>query len=261
MIDIDFFTYRKEPIVKINHIGIYPLDDKGRAKYYSKDSYTHHFLHRTDPSVIEQNIKNKYINEDEENKINEETLKNQDNLNTLENKKTYEGLQTEPNQNYDNSKISLRNNNTISTSRNHETLNQKYLKNMNQKKKLKKINLKYQSHSKTKTNHNITLDTEENKKEKEPLKLMKTFNNSGHRKLAQSFDKNARLTGLKSFKMAKVNNKLPLIMGGFNHGKSYIIRNIRTGSKEMGENYNPYNFICPHVNRTKRNYVGGLFHC
>ena len=30
-------------------------------------------------------------------------------------------------------------------------------------------------------------------------------------------------------------------------------------NKEMGENYNPYNYIAPHVNRTKRNYVGRLF--
>ena len=80
--------------------------------------------------------------------------------------------------------------------------------------------------------------------------------------MGQSFDKSARLTGLTVFKDRKprVNLKLPLIMGGFNHENNNRIKMIRTGTKEMGENYNPYNFIAPHVNRTKRNYVGGLFH-
>ena len=34
---------------------------------------------------------------------------------------------------------------------------------------------------------------------------------------------------------------------------------IRTETKEIGENYNPYNHIALHVNRTKRNYVGDCF--
>ena len=262
MIDIDFFTYRKDPIVRINRIGIYPLDDEGRAKYYSKESYTHHFLRKTDPSIINQIIKNKFINEDEEQKIvNPEASNNKNNnLNTLDKQKTYEGVQTEPNQNYD--IPNALKNNTISTTRNHLTLNQRYLNSMNAKKNLKKgNNLRYKSLSKTKKN--VNFETEDNKNDKDSLKLLKTFNNSGSKKMAQSFDKKARLTGLKVFKNkgGKTNDKLPLIMGGFNHGNSYVINNIRTGSKEMGENYNPYNFICPHVNRTKRNYVGGLFHC
>ena len=243
MIDIDFFTYRKDPIVRINRIGIYPLDDEGRAKYYSKESYTHHFLRKTDPSIINQIIKNKFINEDEEQKIvNPEASNNQNNnLNTLDKQKTYEGVQTEPNQNYD--IPNALKNNTISTTRNHLTLNQRYLNSMNAKK-------------------NVNFETEDNKNDKDSLKLLKTFNNSGSKKMAQSFDKKARLTGLKVFKNkgGKTNDKLPLIMGGFNHGNSYVINNIRTDSKEMGEKYNPYNFISPHVNRTKRNYVGGLFH-
>ena len=32
-----------------------------------------------------------------------------------------------------------------------------------------------------------------------------------------------------------------------------IIKFIRAGTKEMGENYNPYNFILLYMNRTKRN--------
>ena len=90
--------------------------------------------------------------------------------------------------------------------------------------------------------------------------FVKTFNENNNRKMTQSFDRNARTTGLTIFKKT-INPKLPLIMGGFNHEKDSVIKHIRTGSKEMGENYNPYNFIVPHVNRTKRNYVGGLFHC
>ena len=267
MYDIDYFSYTKEPIVRIKQIGIYPLDDKGRAKYFSKDSYTHHYLRKTDPSVFNQIINNKDINEEEKQKtINQESLNNQNHLNTLTIEKNNEALKTEPNQNSNISPHSLKNN-TISTNstRNRVTLNQRYIDNMNEKKRFKKKlnNLRYKSYSKTNKNKNLYVETEDNKKEKDSNNFIKTFNDSGHKKMTQSFDKNARLTGLKVFKnkMAKTNVKLPLIMGGFNHGNSYVINNIRTDSKEMGEKYNPYNFISPHVNRTKRNYVGGLFHC
>ena len=137
------------------------------------------------------------------------------------------------------------------------------MNNINKKKNIKLKNIKdlrYKSYSKA--NKIKNLYTENEIKEKD-IDYNKTFNEKGIRKMAQSFDKGARLTGLRIFKniKAKENPKLPLIMGGFNHRNSNIIKNIRSDSKEMGENYNPYNFIVPHVNRTKRNYVGGLFHC
>ena len=247
MYNIDYFSYWKEPIVKIKRIGIYPLDDEGRTKYYSKDSFTHHYLRKTDPSVFNQIIMNTDNNEIEE----EKTLKpieNQENLNTISEPKVYEGLKTEPNQ-IDKGQNSFHNNTISSTTKNNRyTLNR--INNMNKMKNLKLNNLRYKSHSK-------------------PFKIKNLYNENVHKrfkenkKSTQSFDNKERLAGLPVFKnrMGRTNPKLPLIMGGFNHGNSYIIKNIRTDSKEMGENYNPYNFICPHVNRTKRNYVGGLFHC
>ena len=80
--------------------------------------------------------------------------------------------------------------------------------------------------------------------------------------MAQSFDKKARLTGLQVFtnRKPKVNPKLPLIMDQYRNESGNVINIIKTETKEMGENYNPYNFIVPHVNRTKRNIFGSLFH-
>ena len=256
MYNLDYFSYSKEPIVKIKRIGIYPLDDEGRAKYFSKDSYTHHYLRKTDPSIFNKIIMNTINNEIEE----EETLKpinDQNNLNTISVQKAYEGLRTEPNK--INKSQNLLKNNTITSNpiRDRITLNKRYINNINKKKNLKLNNLRYKSYSK---NNNI--ETGINNKEKNNI-YNKTFNKKGNREMIQSLDKTAHLTGLTIFKnkMPRTNPELPLIMGGFNHEKNYVIKNIRSDSKEMGENYNPYNFIVPHVNRTKRNYVGGLFHC
>jgi hypothetical protein len=97
------------------------------------------------------------------------------------------------------------------------------------------------------------------------LVLGKTQNNilnKNKRNMAQSFDKKARLTGLQVFtnRKPKVNPKLPLIMDQYRNESGNVINIIKTETKEMGENYNPYNFIVPHVNRTKRNIFGSLFH-
>ena len=90
--------------------------------------------------------------------------------------------------------------------------------------------------------------------------IHKKYNN--RRNMFQSFDKKSRLTELQNLtnKYAKINYKLPKIMGGFGNQTLNRIEIIKTGTKDMGENYNPYNFIIPHVNRTKRNIFGSLFH-
>ena len=261
MYNLDNFSYWKEPIVKIKRIGIYPLDDEGRAKYYSKNSYTHHYLHETNPSVFKQIIMNTESNEREEEKILNQNDE-QNNLNSLSSREAYEGLRTEPNQIDTLTKNSIKNKiiepNSIN---NNLTLNQRYMNNINKKKNIKLKNIKdlrYKSNSKANKTKNLYPEIEINKKEI----LNITFNEKGIRKMAQSLDKTARLTGLRIFKniKAKENPKLPLIMGQLNCGNSNIIKNIRNDSKEMGETYNPYNFIVPHVNRTKRNYLGALFH-
>lgn len=256
MYNLDYFSYWKKPIVKINNIGIHPLDDEGRVKYYAKDSFiTHKYLRKADPSIFNKIICETEINE--ENTLNQKN--NESNMNTLSEDKRYESLKTEPNQDILNPQNNTISNNPISTTSKNRMLNQRYHGNLNYRKKLKPKmlnSLHYKSYSKDKK----TLD--ENEIEKRNDDFGKTFN-EGRKKMTQSFDKNAHLTGLPVFKngKARVNTKLPLIMGGFNNRNTQLIKTIRTGSKEMGENYNPYNFICPHVNRTKRNYVGGLFHC
>ena len=180
-------------------------------------------------------------------------------MNTLSENKNYESLKTEHNQDTLIPQNNVPPNNTISsTSLKNRMLNQRYNGNSNYRKKLrpKMLNsLNYKSYSNDKKN----LDGNEIEKWNDDFG--KTFN-EGRKKMTQSFDKTVHLTGLPVFKdgKARVNQKLPLIMGRFNNRNTQLIKTIRTGSKEMGENYNPYNFICPHVNRTKRNYVGGLFH-
>ena len=264
MYNLDYFSYWKEPIVKIKRIGIYPLDDEGRAKYFSKDSFTHHYLRKCDPSIFNQIIMEKKNNDLEKEK-NLKTIDNTNTLNTLSTEKKYESLKTEPNQDtlIDKNQNTFQNN-TISSNRrkNNISLNERYINNINKKKniKLKNINnLRYKSYSKSNKQNMPYTNTEINNKENNNI-FVKTFNENNNRKMTQSFDRNAHTTGLRIFKKT-INPKLPLIMGGFNHEKDSVIKHIRTGSKEMGENYNPYNFIVPHVNRTKRNYVGGLFHC
>ena len=254
MFNLDNFSYWKEPIVRIKRIGIYPLDDEGKEKYYSKDSFTHHYLRKIDPSFFKQIVMNTDVNkaENEKNENKLEPVDNQQSLNTISSNKEYEGLKTEPNQ--DMSQNFLKNKKIISSSANKNkfTLNQRYINNMNKKKKLNTINnLKHKSYSNSKKNKTLYSLTEN-----------KAVVENTDRKITQSFDKSARLTGLTVFKDRKprVNLKLPLIMGGFNHENNNKIQMIRTGTKEMGEHYNPYNFFAPHVNRTKRNYVGGLFH-
>jgi hypothetical protein len=49
MYNLDSFSYRKDPAVRIKRIGIYPLDDQGKTQYFSKDSFVHHYLKRQIP--------------------------------------------------------------------------------------------------------------------------------------------------------------------------------------------------------------------
>ena len=63
MYNLDSFSYRKDPLVRIKRIGIYPLDDKGKTQYYSKDSFVHHYLRR---SIRPEFFDNKPINDSED---------------------------------------------------------------------------------------------------------------------------------------------------------------------------------------------------
>jgi hypothetical protein len=262
MYNLDSFTYWKDPAVRIKRIGIYPLDDAGKTQYYSKNSFIHHYLKRQIP---EDNLD--FPDNEPKNDINEEQ---KEEISLKESKKTIKNLKatlpnedansktilyTEPNEGpiKIDSPINLKNN-TLSTNIQNNLEKRFNLLEKKKKLRLNKINNDFQSKS-----------LSQNKYLKNPLLFGKTNYNTistNKRKMGQSFEKKARLTGLKIFpnKIPKINPKLPLIMERCRNENKNIIKIIKTETKEMGENYNPYNFIVPHVNRTKRNIFGSLFH-
>ena len=231
MYDIDRFSYWNDPIVKIKRRGIYPLNDEGRALYYSKDSFVHHYLRRPIPK-----IESDWPNNEGKNDSNEEQ---KETLSPEETKNTLNKLKSPSN---------LKNNIISNTIENN--LNKRYeLMSHKKKLKLKKIGgVQSKSLSKDRNVRNL-------------LFFGKTIDKINKRNVGQSFEKKAGLTGLKIFpnRTARINPELPRIMQKFRK-ENNIIKIIKTETKEMGENYNPYNFIVPHVNRTKRNIFGSLFH-
>ena len=261
MYNIDSFSYWKEPAVRIKRIGIYPLDDAGKTQYYSKNSFVHHYLKRQIPDEDLEfpfNESKKKTNEDKKVEISPKivtnTIPNLNNLNKKEIPTNETIMKTEPNINpiKIQSPINLKNN-TISYPTDNN-LNKRYkLMEKNKNLNLNKANeLKSYSLSKKRNIRNALFFGKSN------------YNtiNTNKRNMTKSFDKKARLTGLQIFpnRIAKINPKLPHIMEKYRNENGNIIKFIRTGTKEMGENYNPYNFILPHVNRTKRNIFGSLFH-
>ena len=257
MYNLNSFTYWKDPLVRIKRIGIYPLDDEGKTQYFSKESFVHHYLKPKIPGEefeLPNNPSKNEINEEKKENMKTKEINCEDNINkVLSNNKTTSKtiLQAESNTEPRKMKYPLDlKSNTISASI-QNNFNKRYNSIEKKKKlKLKKIN---ESKSIAKT-RNI----------KDALFFGKIQNNSSNKKrnLALSLDKKARLTGLQIFpnRTAKINPKLPLIMERFKNENGNKIKIIKTETKEMGENYNPYNFIVPHVNRTKRNIFGGLFH-
>ena len=242
MFDIDYFTYRKEPFTCLNSIGIHPLDDKGLEKYLSKDSYTHSYLRRTSPYIVESMLKDEE-EEDTENKKSKDnfsTLNQENKLNKTKNK----SIEKKTKCNFkDNNK------NTLNTSKKNLINNTRTITEGSLPDKTKLLNKKYNLNQNftTRNYYNANRDEEH---------TSKTLRNNG---LAVSMDK-TRFNNRYKLKMHKNKNKLPLFMSTQHNAKNTI--SFITGySKEMGEHYNPYAFISPSINRTKRNYVGGLYHC
>ena len=81
MYNIDIYSYWKKPFSETKKFNIYPLDDKGRRKYYSNQSHNVHYLKRTDPFVFKSIIGIDYntLLKEQDNKIRE--MKNETNLN------------------------------------------------------------------------------------------------------------------------------------------------------------------------------------
>lgn len=238
MFDIDYFTYRKEPFTCLNTIGIHPLDDKGLEKYLSKDSYTHSYLKRTSPYIIES-LFNDEKEDDLENKksqdkfstINQENKLNKTKNNSID-KKTKNNFRDKVILNEPKKNINTRTITEGSSVDKKKLLNHKY-------------NIKTSKNFTTKNFYNRDIEH-----------TSKTLRNNG---LAVSMDK-TKFNNRYKLKLNNKKNKLPLIMSQSNNTKNTISL-ITSYSKEMGESYNPYAFISPSINRTKRNYVGGLYHC
>ena len=269
MFNLDSFSYRKDPAVRIKRIGIYPLDDEGKTQYYSKKSFIHHYLRKNIPPEFfnekpfndpgfEMNEEKKITSNPEEKNTEIKnpnlTIPHNNNTINIDNMR----MNTEPNIIRQNDFLNPLNKryNTISNSAQKDVFNKRNLNilDRNKKLKLKKLdNFKNKSYS-------INKEFTKTLFSQKPI-IHKTISNKNH--LAQSFDRKGRLTGLNIFKNKNAKNtnyKLPIIMGGFGNEHYNRIEIIRTGTKDMGENYNPYNFIVPHVNRTKRNIFGSLFH-
>ena len=278
MYNLDRFSYWNDPLVRIKRKGIYPLDDAGKTQYYSKDSFVHHYLKSQIPDENLEFPSNEFKNEVNEEQKEETALKESKNeskdkqeeeilfkepKNTIrdlksnlpiedDERKTI--LNTEPNivPIKIKSPINLKNNTITNTFKNN--FNKRY--NLMEKKKKLKFN---------KINEFKSKSLSKNRNIKNPLFFAKTNYNTisnNKRNMAQSLDKKERITRLQIFpnRTGKVNLTLPLIMERFRNENGTIIKIIKTETKEMGENYNPYNFIVPHVNRTKRNIFGSLFH-
>ena len=261
MYDLNSFSYWKNPIVRIKRIGIYPLDDEGKAQYFSKDSFVHHYLKMKIPQEENYEFRNdseKNINEIQKEPVlvkeQNSKIKNMKSILLKNDKDNKTILQTEPNLESNHLEHPIKfQNKTISNSFHNNFIKKYNMIGNKQKLRLKKIN-EYQSKSVCKNRHF-----------KNDLFFGKTQNsilNKKTRNVAQSFDKKVGLTGLQILpnRKARVNQKLPLIMEKLRNENGNIIKIIKTGTKEMGESYNPYNFIVPHVNRTKRNIFGSLFH-
>lgn len=237
MYNIDYFSFWKEPITRINRIGIYPLDEPGKTKYFSKDSYTHHYLRKTDPYVFKE-ITGKDIDaEIEENKA---AMKRREEWEEKEKAKYFGGnCKTEACE----EKVPEQENtlNQLKTEGNENAQEQSSTK--------KKENNRYKSMGKKPFKANNSLS-------RTGYYLANTTRNGGFgRRLGRSCGK----FGFQTMNNNKTKCKLPPLGSGNNTLTVSVCGTC--SSKEMGETYNPYAFISPSINRTKRNYVGGLFHC
>ena len=260
MYNLDSFSYWKDPLVRIKRIGIYPLDDEGKTQYYSKESFVHHYLRKQippellddEPLINSQKTNDnefKLENEEQKRTINPEEIKNIPKISNLtiphNDTKEIIRLHTESNERHPIQIQEPINNigyQTISTTEKNDFFNKRYFNILEKNKKLK---LKQLNDLRGKSYQSRNKDFKKELFSQKPI--------IPKRKMVQSFDK------IKN-KKNKINYKLPKIMGGFGNQTFNRIEVIRTGTKDMGENYNPYNFIIPHVNRTKRNIFGSLFH-
>ena len=154
MYDLNSFSYWKNPIVRIKRIGIYPLDDEGKAQYFSKDSFVHHYLKMKIPQ--EENYEFRNVSEKNINEIQKEPvlvkeqnskIKNMKSILLKNDKDNKTILQTEPNLESNHLEHPIKfQNKTISNSFRNNFIKRYNMIGNKQKLRLKKIN-EYQSKS------------------------------------------------------------------------------------------------------------------
>ena len=225
MHNIDSFTYWKEPMVKVKRIEIHPLDDPGRTKYYSNESFVYHYLRPTDPFVFKE-ITGKTLADEYK-----EIMRRREEWEAKVRKK-YFGTESQ------------------------ET--SKEIKNDSPEKKseYEKKNLEVPSTN----NENVKLVNPSNSY-KENAKRKKNLINLNKVRVGKSVDfyKNKHLNLGSETNSKSKNYKLPKIMNSISNYNRTVTVIGNNGTKEMGEKYNPYSFFSPPINRTKRNIFGYLF--
>ena len=226
MHNIDSFTYWKEPMTQVKRATIHPLDDPGKTKYFSHESYLYHYLRPTDPFVFKEitgkNLADQYkeiIRKREEweakqrakyfgTELQETEIKNETSEKQSEDKKENVDLQTISNE------------------------NEKLVNPINSYNANAKRNKKVMLLNKNKLGRSVDFRKSRNLK-------------------------NLCLGHGTNFKSKKC--KLPKIMNSMGNYNQTITVISNHGTKEMGERYNPYSFFSPPINRTKRNIFGYLF--
>ena len=228
MHNIDSFTYTKEPLVQIKKATIHPLDDPGRTKYFSNESFIYHYLRPTDPFVFKEitgkNLADQY----------KEIIRKREEWEAKQREK-YLGIKLPET----NKEIK---NETIENKTEDKKENLDFISTNNENVKL--VNPVNTYNPKTKRN--------------------KKLKNSKTNRLGKSVDfcknKSLKTLNLGSGINSKSNKfKLPKIMKSISHYNRTVMVISNHGSKEMGESYNPYSFFSPPINRTKRNIFGYLF--
>ena len=54
MLDINQYTYTKDPFTKSKAFEVHPLNDKGFKEYCQRDAHTHTYLSRLNPRILQQ---------------------------------------------------------------------------------------------------------------------------------------------------------------------------------------------------------------
>lgn len=118
MLDINQYSFQKEPFDQNEKFNVHPLDDEGISTYYSKDAHTHTFLDKINPREMlkiykEKDELDKYMNTILEERQRLKDLKNNDQICENTEERVYDSQQIRQKEN-----INFQNQNDIDDNRN-----------------------------------------------------------------------------------------------------------------------------------------------